>query len=55
MLLFKIHICFKESKLPVDIAVDTAQSDQIIGFGNFTSEMLGIDPHVCKNHVLSEC
>ncbi len=42
---------YKASKLPVD----TAQCDQIMGLGNFTREVFGIDPNVCKNHVLGEC
>ena len=35
---------FKDQKIPVD----TAQCDQIQGFGNFTREVLGIDPNVCN-------
>jgi hypothetical protein len=32
--------------------VDTAQCDQIMGWVNFTSELLGIDPNTRKNHLL---
>ena len=39
---------FKAQKLPVD----TAQCDQIQGFGNFTREEFGFDPNVCKAHLL---
>jgi hypothetical protein len=39
---------FKElRRLPVD----TAQCDQIQGWGNFTRETLGIDPNTCSVHL----
>jgi hypothetical protein len=38
---------FKERRIPVD----TAQCDQIQGWGNFTREILGIDPNTCSVHL----
>jgi hypothetical protein len=35
--------------------VDAAHTDQIMGWGNFTREVLGIDPNTCKNHLLGDC
>jgi hypothetical protein len=43
--------CTEERKIPVD----TAQCDQIMGWGNFTREVLGIDPNACKNHLTGDC
>jgi hypothetical protein len=37
------------------LLVDTAQCDQIMGWGNFTREVLGIDPNTCQNHLLGDC
>ncbi len=41
---------FKDHKLPVD----SAQCDSIVGFGNFTREVFGMNPNQCKNHLLGE-
>ncbi len=37
-------------KLPVD----SVQFDQIMGWGNFTRAILGIDPNTCKNYLLGD-
>ena len=42
---------FKAGKLPID----TAQCDNFHGFGNFTREVFGWDPNICKNHLLGTC
>jgi hypothetical protein len=39
---------FKEDHLPVD----SAQCDNILGFGNFTRKVFDMDSNTCKNHVL---
>ena len=39
---------FKAGKIPVD----TAQCDNLLGFGNFTREVFYMDPNVCKCHAL---
>jgi hypothetical protein len=39
---------FKPGKIPVD----TAQCDNILGFGNFTRAVFDMDPNVCKCHPL---
>jgi hypothetical protein len=41
---------FKAGKIPVD----TAQCDNILGFGNFTRAVFEMDPNVCKCHPLGE-
>jgi hypothetical protein len=35
------------------IRVDTAQCDNILGFGNFTRAVFDMDPNVCKCHPLT--
>ena len=42
---------FKAGKIPVD----SAQCDNILGFGNFTRTVLEMDPNVCKCHILGTC
>ncbi len=39
---------FKEDRLPVD----SAQYDNILGFGNFTRKVFDTDSNTRKNHVL---
>jgi hypothetical protein len=41
---------FQNDMLPVD----TAQCDNIFGFGNFTREVFTMDPKMCKCHLFSE-
>ena len=41
---------FREDRLPID----SAQCDNILGFGNFTLEVLDMDPNICKNHALGK-
>ena len=47
---FKSGDAFKNGKLPVD----TAQCDNILGFGNFTREIFDMDANVCKCHALGK-
>ena len=42
---------FKAGKIPVDSA-ESAQCDNILGFGNFTRAVFDMDPNVCKCHPL---
>jgi hypothetical protein len=37
-----------------EISVDSAQCDQIQGWGNFTSNVFGFDQNVCKCHSLGD-
>ena len=41
---------FKAGKIPVD----SAQCDNILGFGNFTRAVFNMDPNVCKCHPLGD-
>jgi hypothetical protein len=34
------------------LLVNAAQCDNFLEFGDFTSNVFGIDPNVCKNHIL---
>ncbi len=36
------------------LPVDTAQCDNIFGFGNFTREVFDMEPNMCKCHLLGE-
>ena len=47
---FKSGDAFKAGKLPVD----SAQCDNILGFGNFTREIFDMDANVCKCHALGK-
>jgi hypothetical protein len=43
------------SIIPHNTEAHLAQYYQIMGWGNFTREVLGIDPNTCKNHLLGDC
>jgi hypothetical protein len=47
----KKYFASKDFKELRRLPVDTAQCDQIQGWGNFTRETLGIDPNTCSVHL----
>ena len=47
----KKYFASKDFKELRRLPVDTAQCDQIQGWGNFTREVLGIHPNVCCYHL----
>jgi hypothetical protein len=51
----EVHIQSPVSAFHNDtLSVDSAQCDNIFGFGNFTREVFDMDPNMCKSHLLGE-